>query len=72
MVSSSLQQMFALTEVMQTNQTSASIGRFQVSGEALLPPAGHQPNKPSHSYCVYVCVCLQVDGSYDVNLLSLN
>lgn len=42
LVSSSLQQMFALTEVMQTNQTSASIGRFQV------------------------------DGSYDVNLLSLN
>ncbi|XP_075869486.1 nicolin-1 [Nelusetta ayraudi] len=41
LVSSSLQQMFALTEVMQTNQTSASIGRFQV------------------------------DGSYDVNLLSL-
>ncbi|CAK6983847.1 nicolin-1 isoform X4 [Scomber scombrus] len=40
-VSSSLQQMWALTEVMQTNQTTASIGRFDV------------------------------DGCYDINLLSL-
>ncbi|KAM3878248.1 nicolin-1 [Diretmus argenteus] len=40
-VSSSIQQMWALTEVMQTNQTTASIGRFDV------------------------------DGCYDVNLLSL-
>ncbi|KAM9700100.1 nicolin-1 isoform 1-T2 [Menidia menidia] len=31
-VSSSLQQMWALTEVMQSNQTSASIGRFDVDG----------------------------------------
>uniref|UniRef100_A0A8D2ZYH2 Nicolin 1 n=1 Tax=Scophthalmus maximus TaxID=52904 RepID=A0A8D2ZYH2_SCOMX len=31
-VSSSIQQMWALTEVMQTNQTSASIGRFDVDG----------------------------------------
>lgn len=31
-VSSSIQQMWALTEVMQTQQTSASIGRFDVSG----------------------------------------
>lgn len=30
-VSSSIQQMWALTEVMQTNQTTASIGRFDVS-----------------------------------------
>lgn len=30
-VSSSLQQMWALTEVMQTQQTSASVGRFDVS-----------------------------------------
>ncbi|KAM6980515.1 nicolin-1 [Aplochiton taeniatus] len=41
-VSSSLQQMWALTEVMQTNQTSASIGRFDV------------------------------DGCYDINLLSFS
>uniref|UniRef100_A0A1A8N5R0 Nicolin 1 n=1 Tax=Nothobranchius rachovii TaxID=451742 RepID=A0A1A8N5R0_9TELE len=40
-VSSSIQQMWALTEVMQTNQTTVSIGRFDV------------------------------DGSYDINLLSL-
>ncbi|XP_056131062.1 nicolin-1 [Lampris incognitus] len=40
-VSSSIQQMWALTEVMQTNQTTASIGRFDV------------------------------DGCYDINLLSL-
>ncbi|XP_034553441.1 nicolin-1 isoform X2 [Notolabrus celidotus] len=40
-VSSSLQQMWALTEVMQSNQTTASIGRFDV------------------------------DGCYDINLLSL-
>ncbi|XP_033822230.2 nicolin-1 [Periophthalmus magnuspinnatus] len=40
-VSSSIQQMWALTEVMQTNQTTASIGRFDV------------------------------DGCYDVNLLSV-
>ncbi|XP_074530853.1 nicolin-1 isoform X2 [Halichoeres trimaculatus] len=40
-VSSSLQQMWALTEVMQSNQTTASIGRFEV------------------------------DGCYDINLLSL-
>ncbi|XP_037831484.1 nicolin-1 [Kryptolebias marmoratus] len=40
-VSSSIQQMWALTEVMQTNQTAASIGRFDV------------------------------DGCYDINLLSL-
>lgn len=40
-VSSSLQQMWALTEVMQTNQTTASIGRFDV------------------------------DGCYDINLLSV-
>ncbi|KAM8914742.1 nicolin-1 isoform 3-T3 [Spinachia spinachia] len=31
-VSSSLQQMWALTEVMQSNQTSASIGRYDVDG----------------------------------------
>ncbi|XP_012707165.1 nicolin-1 isoform X1 [Fundulus heteroclitus] len=31
-VSSSIQQMWALTEVMQTNQTTASIGRFDVDG----------------------------------------
>ncbi|XP_013854909.1 nicolin-1 isoform X2 [Austrofundulus limnaeus] len=31
-VSSSIQQMWALTEVMQSNQTSASIGRFDVDG----------------------------------------
>ncbi|XP_060897664.1 nicolin-1 isoform X4 [Labrus mixtus] len=31
-VSSSLQQMWALTEVMQSNQTTASIGRFDVDG----------------------------------------
>ncbi|TNN25901.1 Nicolin-1 [Liparis tanakae] len=30
-VSSSLQQMWALTEVMQTTQTTASIGRYDVS-----------------------------------------
>ncbi|PWA19404.1 hypothetical protein CCH79_00020900 [Gambusia affinis] len=30
-VSSSIQQMWALTEIMQTNQTTASIGRFDVS-----------------------------------------
>lgn len=30
-VSSSIQQMWALTEVMQTQQTNASIGRFDVS-----------------------------------------
>lgn len=30
-VSSSLQQMWALTEVMQTQQTTASVGRFDVS-----------------------------------------
>uniref|UniRef100_A0A8C6WWR2 Nicolin 1 n=1 Tax=Neogobius melanostomus TaxID=47308 RepID=A0A8C6WWR2_9GOBI len=41
MVSSSIQQMWALTEVMQTNQTTASIGRFDV------------------------------DGCYDINLLSV-
>ncbi|KAF3690365.1 Nicolin-1 Tubulin polyglutamylase complex subunit 5 [Channa argus] len=40
-VSSSIQQMWALTEVMQSSQTTASIGRFDV------------------------------DGCYDVNLLSL-
>ncbi|XP_068450690.1 nicolin-1 [Clinocottus analis] len=40
-VSSSIQQMWALTEVMQTNQTTASIGRYDV------------------------------DGCYDINLLSL-
>ncbi|XP_060925770.1 nicolin-1 [Limanda limanda] len=40
-VSSSIQQMWALTEVMQTNQTTACIGRFDV------------------------------DGCYDINLLSL-
>ncbi|CAL1609015.1 unnamed protein product [Knipowitschia caucasica] len=40
-VSSSIQQMWALTEVMLTNQTSASIGRFEV------------------------------DGCYDINLLSV-
>ncbi|KAL6464876.1 hypothetical protein MHYP_G00271930 [Metynnis hypsauchen] len=39
-VSSSIQQMWALTEIMQSSQTSASIGRFDV------------------------------DGSYDINLLS--
>ncbi|KAL0977969.1 hypothetical protein UPYG_G00164080 [Umbra pygmaea] len=32
MVSSSIQQMWALTEVMQTNQSTASIGRFDVDG----------------------------------------
>ncbi|XP_065808397.1 nicolin-1 isoform X1 [Labrus bergylta] len=31
-VSSSLQQMWALTEVMQSNQTTSSIGRFDVDG----------------------------------------
>ncbi|XP_067098886.1 nicolin-1 [Osmerus mordax] len=31
-VSSSIQQMWALTELMQTNQTTASIGRFDVDG----------------------------------------
>nr|XP_006631025.2 PREDICTED: nicolin-1 [Lepisosteus oculatus] len=31
-VSSSIQQMWALTEVMQTNQTAARIGRFDVDG----------------------------------------
>ncbi|XP_068170936.1 nicolin-1 [Antennarius striatus] len=31
-VSSSIQQMWALTEVMQTNQTTSSIGRFDVDG----------------------------------------
>ncbi|XP_068599077.1 nicolin-1 [Brachionichthys hirsutus] len=31
-VSSSIQQMWALTEVMQTNQTASSIGRFDVDG----------------------------------------
>ncbi|XP_038157725.1 nicolin-1 [Cyprinodon tularosa] len=31
-VSSSIQQMWALTEVMQTNQTTATIGRFDVDG----------------------------------------
>ncbi|KAK9529694.1 hypothetical protein VZT92_013772 [Zoarces viviparus] len=31
-VSSSIQQMWALTEVMQTNQTTASIGRYDVDG----------------------------------------
>lgn len=43
-VSSSIQQMWALTEVMQTNQTTASIGRFDVSltHSLLLPSAGHQ------------------------------
>lgn len=43
-VSSSIQQMWALTEVMQTNQTTASIGRFDVSltHRPLLPSAGHQ------------------------------
>lgn len=41
MVSSSIQQMWALTEVMQSNQTTASIGRFDV------------------------------DGCYDINLLSV-
>ncbi|KAK2861550.1 hypothetical protein Q5P01_001083 [Channa striata] len=40
-VSSSIQQMWALTEVMQSSQTTASIGRFDV------------------------------DGCYDINLLSL-
>lgn len=30
-VSSSIQQMWALTEVMQSNQTTASVGRFDVS-----------------------------------------
>ncbi|KAF6732313.1 Nicolin-1 [Oryzias melastigma] len=40
-VSSSIQQMWALTEVMQANRTTASIGRFDV------------------------------DGCYDINLLSL-
>ncbi|KAL2091624.1 hypothetical protein ACEWY4_013887 [Coilia grayii] len=39
-VSSSIQQMWALTEVMQSSQTTASVGRFDV------------------------------DGCYDVNLLS--
>ncbi|KAL7843207.1 hypothetical protein AOLI_G00247190 [Acnodon oligacanthus] len=39
-VSSSIQQMWALTEIMQSSQTSASIGRFDV------------------------------DGTYDINLLS--
>lgn len=34
-VSSSLQQMWALTEVMQTQQTTASVGRFDVSGSTL-------------------------------------
>lgn len=34
-VSSSIQQMWALTEVMQTQQTTASVGRFDVS--LLLP-----------------------------------
>ncbi|XP_053723167.1 nicolin-1 [Synchiropus splendidus] len=41
-VSSSIQQMWALTEVMKSNQTAASIGRFDV------------------------------DGRYDLNLLSLS
>ncbi|XP_034023545.1 nicolin-1 [Thalassophryne amazonica] len=40
-VSSTIQQMWALTEVMQSNQTTASVGRFDV------------------------------DGCYDINLLSL-
>ncbi|XP_062400824.1 nicolin-1 isoform X2 [Sardina pilchardus] len=31
-VSSSIQQMWALTEVMQSNQTTASVGRFDVDG----------------------------------------
>nr|XP_020467864.1 nicolin-1 isoform X2 [Monopterus albus] len=31
-VSSSIQQMWALTEVMQTSQTTASVGRFEVDG----------------------------------------
>lgn len=34
-VSSSIQQMWALTEVMQSNQTTASIGRFDVSSLSL-------------------------------------
>lgn len=70
-VSSSLQQMWALTEVMQSNQTSASIGRFEV-----IPTRRRQrcPLQAALQRCVLtrcLFVCLQVDGCYDINLLSL-
>lgn len=48
-VSSSLQQMWALTEVMQTNQTSTSIGRFDVSHAPSHWLAGMTPLTPSSS-----------------------
>lgn len=51
-VSSSLQQMWALTEVMQSNQTSASIGRFDVS------PTRRRQRRPLQAAlqrCVLMC-----------------
>lgn len=70
-VSSSLQQMWALTEVMQSQQTSASVGRFDVS----LTPFSAENHflRPEVLKFRHASsrLCSQVDGCYHLDFLSL-
>lgn len=81
-VSSSIQQMWALTEVMQTQQTTASVGRFDVSlldflwtVDQLTRPCGGNADELSCQHGRVsegpLPLLSQVDGCYNLNLVSL-
>lgn len=66
-VSSSLQQMWALTEVMQSQRSSASVGRFDVSGSRSGPSA----SLLAWAWQSRPRLLSQVDGCYRPHFLSL-
>lgn len=66
-VSTEVQQMWVLTEVIRARQAAARIGRFDVSAPSAPLAAGGRvpvPRAPT------AALSPQVDGCYDVNLLS--
>lgn len=93
-VSTEVQQMWVLTEVIRARQAAARIGRFDVSPAALLAGAPASPHcwgalseglllegwggglgwaVPAERWCCAetdTCSLFQVDGCYDINLLS--
>lgn len=75
-VAAEVQQMWALTEVVRARQAAARIGRFDVSAvltrstDGRGPGGGRVPRSLSVAGTQRAAFLPQVDGCYDVNLLS--